>query len=79
MSVSIEQNLVDLVNDHCLIRRINRSLFVREAIRKALGTDTFHSKEHTYPESARAMREDGKCNPHSRDGIVCWICWGEEE
>ena len=79
MSVSIEQNLVDLVNDHCQFRRISRSLFVREAIRRALGQDGIILKEHTYPESARAMREDGKCNPNPRSGIVCWICWGEEE
>ena len=77
LSISIEQNLVDLVDDHVKEQGINRSLFVREAIRAALGTKNLMPKIHTSTDKVRAMREDGKCNPMLRP--KCMVCHGGEE
>ncbi len=78
MSVSIEPELMELVDEHCHDRRIPRSVFVKSAIREALGATKLIKKKHTSSKEARAMREDGLCNPNPAGGIVCQICYGDE-
>ena len=78
MSISIEPELMELLTDHCKEKRVPRSVFVKTAIRTALGHTNVMAKKHTSSEQARAMREDGLCNPNPAGGMICQICYGSE-
>lgn len=78
MSISIEVDLLNLVDEYCDKRKIPRSVFVKSAIRSALGATNLVKRKHTHTKEARAMREDGLCNPNPAGGIVCQICYGDE-
>ena len=78
MSVSIEVDLLNLVDEYCDKKQIPRSVFVKSAIRSALGATNVMAKKHTSSEQARAMREDGLCNPNPAGGLICQICYGSE-
>ena len=78
MSVSIEVELLELLTEYCKEKGVHRSVFVRTALRRALGQTNVMKKKHTSTEQARAMREDGLCNPNPAGGMICQICYGEE-
>lgn len=77
MSISVEPHFIELVDEHCHKGKISRSLFIREAIRAALGSNSSIKLGHTSTKKIRAMREDGKCNPFIVP--MCAICHGDDE
>lgn len=82
LTISCDDEFFELVTKYTLQRGINRSMFVRDAVKTAMrGAEKLLGPvEHKSPPAIRKKRPDGKCNPHLKAG-VCRICWpgGAEE
>jgi|LULN01.1.fsa_nt_gb hypothetical protein len=76
LTISCDDEFYDLVEKYTLQRGINRSMFVRDAVKTAMrGAEKLLGPlEHKSPPAVRKMRDDGKCNPFLRSG-KCKICW----
>lgn len=80
LTISCDDQFYELVVKYCSKRGVNRSMFVRDAVKTAMrGAQALLGPiEHIQSAAARSNREDGKCNPRAKSG-KCMICWGEEE
>lgn len=82
LTISCDDDFFELVTKYTLKRGINRSMFVRDAVKTAMrGAEALLGPiEHKSPPAIRRKREDGKCNPMLKSG-TCRICWplGVEE
>jgi len=74
MSISVDDDFFTMVKAFCLIKGVNRSMFIREAVKNAIKTHGNVEGIHTENEQHRAARPDGKCNPFSNRG-QCGVCY----
>jgi len=77
MSISVDDDFFGMVTAFCLIKGMNRSAFIREAIKIAIGSFGLDAGTHIFPQQHRDARDDGKCNPYSNKGR-CGVCYQEE-
>jgi hypothetical protein len=76
MSISVDDDFFTMVTGFCLLRGVNRSMFIRESVKTAMATAGLAVGVHSESELHRSNRPDGMCNPFSNRGR-CGICYQE--
>ena len=76
MSISVDDDFFTTVTRYCLLKGINRSMFIRESVKNAIRSNGISQGIHTEDNHHRAQRKDGKCNPWSNRGR-CGVCYEE--